>query len=125
MPAVKNILLLEDSPTAMALMQSAIKNAVAGATVHSATTVDAAQRIAAEHEIGLFILDVHLPDGTGLEFLTDMKMVHPEALAIVVTATPLPAYREYATRAGAVSFVEKPINPPRFREFLIALLAED
>lgn len=122
MAAGKNILLLEDSPTAMALLQSSLKNAIPNATLFSATSVDAAQKIAAANEIDLFILDVHLPDGTGLEFLTDMKMVHPNALAIVVTATPLPGYRDYASRMGAVSFLEKPIVPERFREFVVALM---
>ena len=63
--------------------------------------------------IDLFLVDIQLPDGSGLDFLWQMTAAHPTARAIVMTATPLPEYEVHSAALGALHFLEKPLQIPR------------
>jgi hypothetical protein len=58
----------------------------------------------------LLIVDINLPDGNGIDFLCDAAMTHPDARAIVMTATPYPEYKTQAEELGVVRFLEKPLD---------------
>lgn len=63
--------------------------------------------------IDLFLVDVQLPDGSGLDFLWQMTAAQPTARAIVMTATPLPEYQVHSAALGVLHFLEKPLQLPR------------
>ena len=56
------------------------------------------------------LLDVNLPDGSGLEGLHEIKRRQPEAVVIMMTGNVLVADTIAALRGGAYDFVGKPIN---------------
>lgn len=60
--------------------------------------------------VDLAIVDLNLPDGDGIEFMTHLKALHPAAEVIILTghATIESAIR--ATQKGAFHFVTKPFN---------------
>ena len=58
----------------------------------------------------LVLLDINLPDRSGLDVLREIRRRDPEALVIMVTAAVLVENAVAALRAGAYDFVGKPIN---------------
>jgi DNA-binding NtrC family response regulator len=56
------------------------------------------------------LLDVNLPDGSGLDVLRDIKRRQPEAVVIMITGTVMIEDTIAALRGGAYDFISKPIN---------------
>ena len=68
--------------------------------------------------ISLFVMDINLPDGSGLDFLWEMSTAQPHAQAVVISSTPLPEYQAQSAALGALRFVEKPISPDDIQQML-------
>src|SRR2546425_4156106 len=56
------------------------------------------------------LLDINLPDASGLEVLRKIRQRQPDALAIMITANVLVDETIAALRGGAYDFIGKPIN---------------
>lgn len=56
------------------------------------------------------LLDVNLPDGSGLNVLRQIKLRHPDAVVIMITGSVLVSDTIAALRGGAYDFIAKPIN---------------
>jgi two-component system response regulator AtoC len=56
------------------------------------------------------LLDINLPDGSGLEVLRQIRQREPEAIVIMITANVLVDETIAALRGGAYDFIGKPIN---------------
>jgi two-component system response regulator AtoC len=56
------------------------------------------------------LLDINLPDGSGLDLLRQIKARSPQAVVIMITANVLVDDTIAALRGGAFDFVSKPIN---------------
>lgn len=56
------------------------------------------------------LLDIDLPDGSGLDLLRDIKHEHPEAIVIMITGNVRVETTISALRGGAYDFISKPIH---------------
>jgi DNA-binding NtrC family response regulator len=56
------------------------------------------------------LLDINLPDGSGLDVLRKMRQREPDAVIIMITANVLVDETIAALRGGAYDFIGKPIN---------------
>jgi two-component system, NtrC family, response regulator AtoC len=56
------------------------------------------------------LLDINLPDGTGLDMLLEIKRNQPDAVVIIMTGNVTVADTIAALRGGAYDFISKPIN---------------
>src|ERR687884_1461896 len=56
------------------------------------------------------LLDINLPDGSGLDVLREIRRRRPDAVVIMITANVLVDDTIAALRAGAYDFIGKPIN---------------
>jgi DNA-binding NtrC family response regulator len=56
------------------------------------------------------LLDINLPDGSGLEVLRKIRRQQPDAVVIMITANVLVDETIAALRGGAYDFIGKPIN---------------
>src|SRR5437899_8818971 len=56
------------------------------------------------------LLDINLPDGSGLDVLRKMRLREPEAVIIMITANVMVDETIAALRGGAYDFIGKPIN---------------
>lgn len=56
------------------------------------------------------LLDINLPDGSGLEVLRQVRHRQPDAVVIMITANVLVDETIAALRGGAYDFIGKPIN---------------
>ncbi len=90
-----------------------------GAQVTEASNlVEARQKLNAEqqfqsHKFDLILLDIRLPDGSGLMLLEDLGKNSQASRVVVISGdgTASDAYR--ATQIGAFDFIEKPFTPER------------
>ncbi len=56
--------------------------------VVSAKDIAEALEIAASQKFDLFIIDIYLPDGVGLDLLSKLRKNHPDTPAIFITTAP-------------------------------------
>jgi DNA-binding NtrC family response regulator len=61
------------------------------------------------------LLDIDLPDGSGLDVLREIKREHPEAIVIMITGNVHVDNTISALRGGAYDFIAKPINLAELR----------
>jgi two-component system nitrogen regulation response regulator NtrX len=80
--------------------------------VSAANGTDGISR-AAESEIGCVLLDVWLPDIDGLEVLRELKRTNPQLPVIMMSGHSTITTAVDATKLGAYSFLEKPLDLER------------
>ncbi len=107
-------MMLEDSEGFAAVLCELLNQAIPSHKTLVARTVEEAQTLASEFPFDLFIIDINLPDGTGFDFLCDIRTVQPDARALITTAAPLPEYRVRAESLGVLRFFEKPLDFNKF-----------
>lgn len=110
---VLRILALDDDPVNMSLIRAIVSRAsdpaIRGATLREATTLAAARDVLDRETIDILLLDVHLPDGLGLDLAMDLRDGGQADLAIIaLTASVLPADQQAALDAGCDAFLAKP-----------------
>jgi len=64
------------------------------------------------------LLDIDLPDGSGLDALREIKVRRPEAVVIMVTGAVVIQNTISALRGGAYDFISKPVNLEEVRSRL-------
>ena len=104
------VLLLEDDPISQAFISKAVLRAAPDTTILLAPSLAEGRRLLGEHSPGLCVLDIQLPDGSGLDFLYDIQERVPDACVIILTAVPLPQHRDQAEAFGVLHFMEKPVD---------------
>jgi two-component system repressor protein LuxO len=61
------------------------------------------------------LVDINLPDGTGFDVMRQMQERWPDCAVIVTSAEESKATAVRAADAGALDFIEKPVDPDRLR----------
>jgi two-component system response regulator AtoC len=86
-----------------------------GWTVAQAATAAEARRAAGEAPPHVVLLDLRLPDGSGLDVLTDLLAATPDLPVIMMTGHGSVADAVEAMRRGARDFVQKPLELEEIR----------
>ncbi len=82
-----------------------------GYRVATASSVTAArERLAVGDGFDLVMCDIHMPDGSGLELLRELKEQHSQASVIMMTAYTSTKSAIEAMRLGAYDYVSKPFD---------------
>lgn len=109
------ILYVEDEELNRALLRAVLQRALdprlRSAELLEARTLDQAREILTGDEVDIVLLDVRLPDGSGLDLLREIKSKTPTLGVVVMSASVLPVEREEAIKAGSDAFVAKPYVP--------------
>ncbi|HSL55893.1 MAG TPA: sigma-54 dependent transcriptional regulator [Pyrinomonadaceae bacterium] len=84
------------------------------ATVEAGAAAEAVKQFQAELPAAV-LLDIDLPDGSGLDVLREIKREHPEAIVIMITGNVQVDNTISALRGGAYDFIGKPINLEELR----------
>jgi FixJ family two-component response regulator len=79
---------------------------------------------AREHPVKLAVLDVWLPQMTGIDVQERLRVISPETLVIVITGREEPAIRATAMEAGAFGFLGKPFEDEAFLTLVRDALGE-
>ena len=88
----------------------------------AANAIEARQRFTQAEPVAI-LLDVNLPDGSGLDLLRAFKQQKPETVIIMVTGEVIVENTVAALRGGANDFIGKPINFPELEFALREALA--
>ncbi|WP_409478264.1 sigma-54-dependent transcriptional regulator [Pseudobdellovibrio sp. HCB154] len=82
-----------------------------GHNVVTAQKIDEAKNFCApDKKFDLAIVDLNLPDGDGMEFMTFLKQLYPEIQVIILTGSGSIDLAIKATQQGAYHFLTKPFN---------------
>lgn len=106
----KTILLVEDDRhIALALR---IRLSAAGYEVLLCDCLANARKVLAESALDVAVLDINLPDGTGLDLLAELQKTGrgKHLVCIIMTASKTQGLAEQAMEAGASAFLEKPFR---------------
>ena len=110
--AIKKILIVEDSvPLALACAEF-LKNDYIASTVED---LAAAAQAADLGEPDLILLDIQLPDGSGLDLLEQLRTAGNRVPIVVMTSDGSVENAVVAMQRGADDFLEKPFTPERLR----------
>jgi len=102
-----NILLLEDVPEASAWLKLQVAEVFAEPVFFDASRVNGALAIIAKEQIDVALIDLGLPDGSGVDVVAALREAQPKAQAVVVTIHDDDDHLFPALQAGAFGYVLK------------------
>ena len=76
----------------------------------SANTLADAEKMLKQENPSILLLDNHLPDGLGINFVNEIKYKYPELKIIMITAHDTPQDRSKAYNNGVSFFLSKPFT---------------
>ena len=111
------VLVVDDSPSLQLLLRTVLEEA--GHELYLAASGEEALELYKRHPIEVVVTDIQMPRGDGLELITALKGLYPDASIVAVSGKGLPKL-QMAQLAGARSILTKPID----RQKLIAAVEE-
>jgi DNA-binding NtrC family response regulator len=109
----EQILVVDDDPMIRWTLREALQS-WGWSTVEAGSAAEAVKQFQSEQPAAV-LLDIDLPDGSGLDVLREIKREHPEAIAIMITGNVQIDNTISALRGGAYDFIAKPINLEELR----------
>ena len=106
-PYMKTILLLEDLPEIRAWLRKLVQQVFPGATISEASRVQDALALVAGVKFDLALVDLGLPDGSGVDVVTKLRDLQPDAQSVVVTIHDDDEHLFPALQAGAFGYILK------------------
>ena len=103
----QTVLVVEDSRFASEAMRLMCLRS--GARVRRADSLESAARHLATYRPGIAVVDLGLPDGSGLGLISELKSATPP-VAVVLAISGDPLLEEEAVAAGADTFLAKPLD---------------
>ena len=113
------VLLVEDSARVAATVSAALR--ARGWTVTTARGVKEANDTMSEHSFDVAIVDVGLPDGSGLEWCSAARRAGTETPILLLTARTQVRDRVAGLEAGADDYLGKPFSTDELVARLVAL----
>src|SRR5215471_13870929 len=110
------VLVVDDEPSIRWVLAEALRG-WGYEPVEAETGASALLALEAEHPAAV-LLDINLPDSSGLDLLREIKRRKPQVAVIMITAETLFENAVAALRGGADDFIGKPIH---LEELLFAL----
>jgi DNA-binding NarL/FixJ family response regulator len=106
--ASEHVLILEDRGESRDFLASIVRQTFPHVTVHGATDLRSARKLVAEHPALRFaLIDLGLPDGSGIELIRELQASHPETPSIVTTVYSDDDSLFAAIAAGAQGYLLK------------------
>ncbi|MCK4593875.1 sigma-54-dependent Fis family transcriptional regulator [bacterium] len=103
------VLIVDDDPEVVKALERVMGRA--GYRTLLAGDTDEAREALAVNEVDLFLVDLVLPSGSGLELITGARMRDANLAVIVLTGHGSVQSAVEAMRAGAYDYLTKPVNP--------------
>jgi len=89
-----------------------------GFEIYEAENLAQAEQLFASQQFDAVILDVHLPDGSGIGFIEAVREASPDTPIIVITGSGDIPLAVDAMRRGADNFLTKPVNLAELEVYL-------
>ncbi|WP_291325159.1 sigma-54 dependent transcriptional regulator [Desulfovibrio sp. UCD-KL4C] len=111
MPESYKILVVDDEESILKLLSKEL--ASPERTIHTASCAQAAREQMRKVRFDIIVSDIRLPDGDGLELLTEFKDIEPEIEVILITGHGNIDNAVEAIRIGAYDYITKPFRLDR------------
>lgn len=102
-----HLLLLDDSELIRTSLRALLDRVEGIASIREAATLGEALDSVRHNPTTLVIMDLHLPDGLGMDIVHQLKQFAPLLWIAVLTLQPLPIYRQRCLALGADWFFDK------------------
>jgi DNA-binding NtrC family response regulator len=110
------VLLVDDNESILLLYRRHLT--MAGYDVHSAGTLAMAREAVLARRFDAMLLDLNLPDGSGLDFVSEVRAADPSVAIVVITGNADVPVAVEAMRRGADNFLMKPVDMEALKLFL-------
>lgn len=104
---MREVLLVDDLPEALAMLEAAVHEAFVGAHCHRATGVREAREAILRSRFDLALVDLGLGDGHGLEVIGLLVQAQPDCAVVVATIYDDDDHLFQALKAGAQGYLLK------------------
>jgi DNA-binding NarL/FixJ family response regulator len=116
-------LIVDDHPLLRQAVRQVIEGQFSSPVVREASTGEEAVRIVRTEPVELVVLDVTLPDYSGLTVLKRIKQLRPQIKCLILTIHDEPQYLRLALSHGASGYLTKESAPEELRDALRTVLA--
>lgn len=89
-----------------------------GYSIYEASSLSEAKEIIHSERFDAILLDLYLPDGNGIDLITEIRENYPDTAIVVITAYGDIPLAVEAMRRGADNFLTKPVNMSDLEIFL-------
>jgi len=113
------LLLLEDDQILSETLEHLLTRA--GYEVDVALSMEEAEDLTFDNKYDLYLLDINLPEGSGLELLESLRYAEDNTPTIFITALADMDSMAEGFKLGAIDYIKKPFDP---EELLIRLKAK-
>lgn len=101
------LVIIDDEPHFSESLQMALEDIY---NVFLAHSLGGARELLARKHPDIVLLDIKLPDGNGIEFLHELRVIEPEPIVFVMTAYATIDNAVAAIKEGAVDYFSKPLD---------------
>jgi len=104
---MQTILVLEDHPETREWLTGIIKQAFVEVETYEASSLAQAKQHIKDHKFDLALIDLNLPDGNGVEIISELTKSSPDTYCVVATIFDDDSYLFPALKAGAQGYLLK------------------
>jgi nitrogen regulation protein NR(I) len=116
-----SILIVDDEPSILAAFRRAFRDTPLD--IRTAQSAEEGLALAREHHPEVVILDVQLPDMTGLDVLRKLREIDARSPVIFITGKSTTETAIEAMKLGAYEYLLKPLELPQLRQVIEQALA--
>lgn len=119
------VLVVEDEPAARERLCAAVQGDVRLSLVGEADRIETARRwlVDNRHRVDVLLLDLGLPDGTGLELISECRQLRPGVNIMVMTMFSDERHVFSALERGAAGYLLKSTQPEAIADLVVELNA--
>ncbi|MDX6380120.1 MAG: hypothetical protein QOI57_1144 [Rubrobacteraceae bacterium] len=103
---MNNVMLVEDHAFFRQAIAFLLDREEGFGVIVQAGTLAEARRLL-NKDVGVAVVDLTLPDGSGIEFIEDLRNLNPESIVLILTASIDPEEGGQAVQAGAAKVLHK------------------
>lgn len=104
---MQTVLVLEDHPETREWLMGIIKQAFVEVAAYEASSLAQARQHMKGHKFDLALIDLNLPDGNGVEIISELTQKSPDTYCVVATIFDDDNYLFPALKAGAQGYLLK------------------
>lgn len=117
----KRILVVDDDTSVREAVKATLNQTY---DVVTASSAQQAYRYLSENEVALVMLDIKMPQISGIEALKEIKDNYPETVVVMMSAYALDDTVKKAMSLGASGFIMKPFDVYNLRNFIDDMLSK-
>ncbi len=119
---MQTVLVLEDHRETREWLTDIIKKAFVEVKIHEASSLAQARILINDHQLDLALIDLNLPDGNGVEIISEISKKSPDTYCVVATIFDDDNYLFPALEAGAQGYLLKEQTTDEFIQSLQGII---